>query len=159
MSLYETLGVPTDATSEDIESAFRRFANARNTVGETDPANSTVRAKDVANAYRVLRDPERRREYERLLERQELPPKGDVISEEEFQAWLQSGRPIEQRIADKLTVEQNRRATERAKELATRNFWEAVRTMASLVLAGVALVLLLWGVIRLVRWFWEHPLW
>jgi DnaJ-class molecular chaperone len=63
---YETLGVPSDATDKQIKAAYRKLAFQyhpdRNT-GEPDSAN---RMKAINEAYAVLSNPSKRRDYDSL---------------------------------------------------------------------------------------------
>jgi curved DNA-binding protein CbpA len=58
---YETLGVPRDATQEQIRSAYRRAARTAHPDRE---GGSTERMQAVNAAYEVLGDEERRRAYD-----------------------------------------------------------------------------------------------
>jgi molecular chaperone DnaJ len=62
---YATLGVARDAPAEDIKKAFRRLA--RETHPDANPGDPAAEARfrEVAEAYEVLSDPERRRRYDR----------------------------------------------------------------------------------------------
>lgn len=60
--LYETLGVGSDATVDDLTSAFRR--RAREHHHDANPDARDVDFTAVSDAYEVLRDPERRRSYD-----------------------------------------------------------------------------------------------
>lgn len=61
---YEILGVPRDATPEQIKKAYRRLAReAHPDVAGNDPA-SEERFKDVSRAYDVLGNPDKRRAYD-----------------------------------------------------------------------------------------------
>ncbi|MBO0899988.1 molecular chaperone DnaJ [Cellulomonas sp. zg-ZUI222] len=61
---YEILGLPRDATPEQIKKAYRRLARELHPdVAGTDPA-SEERFKDVSRAYDVLGNPEKRRAYD-----------------------------------------------------------------------------------------------
>jgi curved DNA-binding protein len=62
---YETLGVPRDASSEDIRRAYRKLAREHHPDVNKDPA-AEDRFKEVSEAYEVLRDEEKRKRYDRL---------------------------------------------------------------------------------------------
>jgi curved DNA-binding protein len=62
---YETLGVPRDASQEDIRAAHRRLARKYHPdVSKEEGAED--RFKEISEAYEVLRDPEKRERYDRL---------------------------------------------------------------------------------------------
>lgn len=62
---YDILGVARDASQEEIKKAFRRLA--RDTHPDANPDDPTAEAKfrEVAEAYEVLSDPQRRARYDR----------------------------------------------------------------------------------------------
>jgi molecular chaperone DnaJ len=61
---YATLGVPRDASDQDIKRAFRRIA--RESHPDTNPEHEAVeRFREAAEAYEVLSDPQRRAAYDR----------------------------------------------------------------------------------------------
>jgi curved DNA-binding protein len=62
---YETLGVPRDASSEDIRRAYRRLAREYHPDVNKDPG-AEDRFKEVSEAHAVLSDPEKRAQYDRL---------------------------------------------------------------------------------------------
>jgi curved DNA-binding protein len=62
---YETLGVPREATAEEIRRAYRKLARSYHPDINKDPGAGD-RFKEVSEAYEVLRDPEKRERYDRL---------------------------------------------------------------------------------------------
>jgi len=62
---YEALGVPRDASQEDIRAAHRRLARQFHPDVNKEPG-AEDRFKEISEAYEVLRDPEKRERYDRL---------------------------------------------------------------------------------------------
>jgi curved DNA-binding protein len=60
---YRALGVPRDASQEEIQRAYRKLARQHHPDVNPDPA-AEERFKEVAEAYDVLSDPEQRRRYD-----------------------------------------------------------------------------------------------
>ncbi|MFZ5493967.1 MAG: DnaJ C-terminal domain-containing protein [Verrucomicrobiota bacterium] len=63
---YATLGVPRDASAEDIKKAFRQLARRHHPDVAKDQAAAEAKFKEINEAYEVLGDPEKRRKYDRL---------------------------------------------------------------------------------------------
>lgn len=64
---YAALGVPKDASAADIKKAYRKLARENHpdkTVGDADREAAEDRFKAVSEAYSVLSDPTRRKEYD-----------------------------------------------------------------------------------------------
>jgi molecular chaperone DnaJ len=61
--LYEVLGVPHDASDEDIRKAYRRLARELHPDVNADPA-AEERFKEIAGAYEILADPDKRARYD-----------------------------------------------------------------------------------------------
>jgi len=64
VDLYNVLGIRRDATPAEITTAYRRLALALHPDSGANTSNTRV-LQDVIAAYRILSDPERRREYDR----------------------------------------------------------------------------------------------
>ena len=62
---YQTMGVTKDATPEDIKRAHRKLARKYHP-DVSKEKNAEARFKELAEAYEVLRDPERRAAYDQL---------------------------------------------------------------------------------------------
>jgi curved DNA-binding protein len=60
---YQILGVPRDASQQDIQRAYRKLARQYHPDVNSDPA-AAERFKDISEAYDVLSDPETRSRYD-----------------------------------------------------------------------------------------------
>jgi curved DNA-binding protein len=60
---YQILGVPREASQDDIQRAYRRLARTLHPDVNKDPA-AEERFKDISEAYDVLSDPQTRRRYD-----------------------------------------------------------------------------------------------
>ncbi len=61
--LYEVLGVPRDASADDIRRAYRRLAREHHPDVSADPQGEE-RFKEVVGAYEILSDPQKRQRYD-----------------------------------------------------------------------------------------------
>jgi curved DNA-binding protein len=62
---YEVLGVPRDASEEDIRRAYRKLARQYHPDVSKEP-DAEDRFKEISEAYEVLRDQEKRARYDQL---------------------------------------------------------------------------------------------
>ena len=62
---YALLGVPTDATTAQIKSAYRKLAKQYHP-DVNDSPDAAERFRQITEAYDTLTDPDRRRRYDRL---------------------------------------------------------------------------------------------
>lgn len=63
---YAILGVPKDASEEDIKKAFRKLARKYHPDVAGNKAEAEEKFKEINEAYEVLSDPEKRRRYDQL---------------------------------------------------------------------------------------------
>jgi len=70
---YEVLGVPRDASADEIKSAYRRLA--RKYHPDVNPGDSAAEEqfKEVGSAYSVLSDPEKRARFDRFGSTDDVP--------------------------------------------------------------------------------------
>jgi len=61
---YAVLGVPADASAEDIKKAYRKLARRHHPDANSGNVASETRFKEVGEAYGVLSDPEQRKQYD-----------------------------------------------------------------------------------------------
>lgn len=93
---YEVLGVPRDATPERIKAAYRKLALQWHPDRHKEDGRKEAekRFKQIAEAYEVLSDPEKRAKYDRLGEHWQhgeefVPPRGErTMSREEFERFF-----------------------------------------------------------------------
>ena len=77
---YEVLGVRSDATTKQIKSAYRKLARTAHPDANPDDPTAEQRFSDIAKAYEVLSDPDRRPEYDEARSR----PRGSHFGEQGY---------------------------------------------------------------------------
>ncbi len=63
---YKTLGIPRNASQEDIKKAFRKLARQFHPDVAKDKKNAEEKFKEINEAYEVLGDPQNRTKYDNL---------------------------------------------------------------------------------------------
>lgn len=63
---YEVLGVSEKASADDIKKAYRKLAKQYHPDANPDDAQAAERFKDLGEAYAVLSDPEKRKQYDQM---------------------------------------------------------------------------------------------
>ncbi|KAG8772214.1 hypothetical protein FRC16_005724, partial [Serendipita sp. 398] len=81
---YDVLGVPINATADDIKKAYRRLAIKLHPDKNRDDPNADEKFKEIAIAYQTLSDPALRRKYNEFGPKESAPEGGFVDPEEIF---------------------------------------------------------------------------
>ncbi|KAH9939664.1 DnaJ-domain-containing protein [Epithele typhae] len=84
MKYYDLLGVPVDATADDIKKAYRRLAIKHHPDKNPDNPHAEEVFKEIAVAYQTLSDPELRRKYNEFGPKESAPDGGFIDPEEIF---------------------------------------------------------------------------
>ncbi|KIM64405.1 hypothetical protein SCLCIDRAFT_1213242 [Scleroderma citrinum Foug A] len=83
---YDLLGVPIDATTDDIKKSYRRLAIKHHPDKNPDDPHAEERFKEIAIAYQTLSDPALRKKYNEFGSKESAPEGGFVDPEEVFSA-------------------------------------------------------------------------
>lgn len=90
--LYEILGVPRSATTEDVKKAYRRLAKRYHPDVNPGDAAAEEKFKEVTAAFEVLSDPKRRGLYDEFGA-DALRTGFDEKKAEEYRKWKRHGAP------------------------------------------------------------------
>ena len=63
---YKALGVPREASQEDVRKAFRKLAREYHPDVAKDKKKAEEKFKEINEAYEVLGDPAKRKKYDTL---------------------------------------------------------------------------------------------
>jgi molecular chaperone DnaJ len=63
---YQTLGVPEKATAEEIKKAYRKLAKTHHPDANRGDAKAAERFKEIGEAYSVLSDADKRKQYDQM---------------------------------------------------------------------------------------------
>ncbi len=63
---YEVLGVPEKASQDEIKKAYRKLAKQHHPDANPDDPKAAERFKEIGEAYSVLSDPEKRKQYDQM---------------------------------------------------------------------------------------------
>lgn len=99
---YQILGVPPNASQDEIQRAYRKLARAHHPDVNKDPS-AEDRFKDISEAYAVLSDPNTRRRYDAFGPDFRQVPE-DVDPEEWRRARAGPAEPGRERAADSATA-------------------------------------------------------
>lgn len=80
------MGVPIDATTDDIKKSYRRLAIKHHPDKNPDDPHAEERFKEIAIAYQTLSDPALRKKYNEFGSKESAPEGGFVDPEEVFSA-------------------------------------------------------------------------
>src|SRR5579872_634285 len=75
-SLYEALGVPKNASQDELKKAYRKLVRQYHPDKNPGDADAEKRFKEVQQAYDVLSDPDKRKQYDQFGSRNGRPGAG-----------------------------------------------------------------------------------
>ena len=95
---YKILGVPRNASQEDIKKAFRKLARQYHPDVAKDKKGGEEKFKEINEAYEVLGDPQNRSKYDNLGSGRRgsggLPGRTGRARERQAWSWRRRGRGV-----------------------------------------------------------------
>lgn len=92
-SYYQVLGIDKDAGPEEIKRAYRKMASlCHPDHNPQSTKEAEEKFKEINDAYEVLGDEVKRRQYDRLIDRHR--PRRSEVTLEDFLNWSFTGRDI-----------------------------------------------------------------
>ena len=88
---YKILGVPREASEDEVRKAFRKLARKYHPDVAKDKAEGEKKFKEINEAYEVLGDPEKRRQYDALREGGGPSPHGGTGAAGEWREFAGNG--------------------------------------------------------------------
>lgn len=85
---YEILGVPRDASQEDIRKAYRKLARKHHPDVNPGDKQAEERFKQISQAYHVLGDAERRRKYDQFGHAWQQAQQGGQAADQDFATFV-----------------------------------------------------------------------
>jgi len=90
---YQVLGIDKGASQEEIKKTFRRMASLYHPDhNPQNPGEAEEKFKEINQAYEVLSDGARRRQYDRLIHQHRQPSR--EVTMEDFLNWRFTGIDI-----------------------------------------------------------------
>jgi curved DNA-binding protein CbpA len=152
---YAALGVPRQATEAEIKTAFRRLAKETHPDLNGNNQQTVARFREVAEAYEILSDPDKRREYDAISAQGAYGQNayGQNASGQGAADWRQAAGA---RASQKFTADEIERQIHEMYEYvrpykaqARKSLFVGLAWMIGGILVSLSTVLIAWGAILL----------
>lgn len=146
---YKLLEIKPDADAKEIKRAYRRMVRLYHPDTGTSSIVSPERFQEIVEAYQVLRDPEKRAQYDRILNR---PPVRVIESDWRHKPPKQKPSPPpprEQARPKAKPYQYERRPLYEAYEPAPKTRWQRIKPYVTLPLLLLVASVVLLGVMQI----------